>query len=57
MIKKQELKAKNLVFDLVKSVQPQTDVPAFLKLSPKEWGLILVATTDGKSGVLLPDTK
>lgn len=57
MIKKHELKAKNLVFDLVKSVQAQGDAAAFLKLSPKEYGILLASTTDGKSGVLLPDTK
>ena len=57
MIKKQELKAKNLIFDVVTSLQPQSDVSAFLKLSPKEYGILLTATTDGKSGVLLPDTK
>jgi hypothetical protein len=57
MIKKQELKVKNAVFDVVLSVQPQSDVAAFLKLSPKEWGILLTTVADGKSGVLLPDTK
>ena len=57
MIKPQELKAKNLVFDVIKSVQLQSDIPTFLKFSPKEYGILLTSTTDGKSGVLLPDTK
>jgi hypothetical protein len=57
MIKKQELKVKNAVFDVVKSVEPQTDISAFLKLSPKERGILLTSVVDGKSGVLLPDTK
>jgi uncharacterized membrane protein len=57
MIKKQELKVKNAVFDIVKTVQAQNDVATFLKLSPKEWGILLTSVVDGKSGVLLPDTK
>jgi hypothetical protein len=57
MIKKQELKVKNAVFDIITTVQPQNDVTAFLQLSPKEWGIVLTSVTDGKSGVLLPDTK
>ncbi|MDR2415307.1 MAG: hypothetical protein LBD75_01480 [Candidatus Peribacteria bacterium] len=57
MIKKQELKVKNAVFDVVKPLQAQNDVAAFLKLSPKEWGILLISVKDGKSGVLLPDTK
>jgi hypothetical protein len=57
MIKKRELQAKNLVFDIVQSVQVQTDVANFLNLSPKEYGVVLVTLQDGKSGVLLPNTK
>jgi hypothetical protein len=57
MIKKQELKVKHAVFDLVTSVTPQQDVSAFLQLSPKEYGILLTSVSDGKSGVLLPDTK
>lgn len=57
MIKKQELKVKNAAFDIVTSVTPQQDVAAFLKLSPKEYGIVLTSVQDGKSGVLLPDTK
>ena len=57
MIKVQELKVKHAVFDLVNSETTQQDVSAFLKLSPKEYGVLLTSVSDGKSGVLLPDTK
>lgn len=57
MIKKQELKVKNIVFDLISTVTLQQDASAFLQLSPKEYGVLLTSVTDGKSGVLLPDTK
>jgi hypothetical protein len=49
MIKKQELKVKNAVFDIVKSLEPQADISAFLKLSPKAYGILLTSTTDGKT--------
>ena len=57
MIKKYELKVKHIVFDLIPSVEIQNDVSAFLKLSPKEYGILLTSTVDGKSWVLLPDTR
>ncbi|GHV22814.1 hypothetical protein FACS189428_5440 [Clostridia bacterium] len=57
IIKKSELQVKNAVFDIVVSLTPQQDVSAFLQLSPKEYGILLTSTTDGKTGILLPDTK
>jgi hypothetical protein len=57
IIKKVELQVKNAVFDVVQSLTPQNDVAAFLRLSPKEYGILLTSTVDGKTGVLLPDTK
>lgn len=57
IIKKSELQVKNAVFDIVVSLTPQQDVSAFLQLSPKDHGILLTSTTDGKTGILLPDTK
>ncbi|MDD2536955.1 MAG: hypothetical protein PHU61_00450 [Candidatus Absconditabacteria bacterium] len=56
MIKKQELKVKKMAFDIVSELKPQQDVAAFLQLSPKEYGIVLVSVSGGKSGVLLPNT-
>jgi hypothetical protein len=41
----------------VQSLTPQSDIAAFLQLSPKTYGVLLISTVDGKTGVLLPDTK
>ncbi|MDR3169520.1 MAG: hypothetical protein LBU27_07385 [Candidatus Peribacteria bacterium] len=57
IIKKMELQVKNAVFDVVQSLTPQNDVATFLRLSPKEYGILLTSMVDGKTGVLLPDTK
>ncbi|MDR0369409.1 MAG: hypothetical protein LBH96_02500 [Candidatus Peribacteria bacterium] len=49
IIKKQELKIRNIVFDIVSTVTHQQDIAGFLQLSPKEYGVLLTSVTDGKS--------
>lgn len=52
----QQTQTHLLVMDVVQDLKETSDITEFLKLSPKEYG-VLVVTWDGvKSGVLLPDT-
>lgn len=57
MIKPIETNVSWIVFDFVKNLTVQSDINTFLKMSPKETGVVLTSTQDGKSGVLLPETK
>lgn len=56
IIVKYEKQTKSIVLDIVETLQPMTDVKAFLALSPKNYGVILTASKEKKTGILLPDT-